>query len=372
MSVSPRHLSILAILVAAVVGVLLLTTGKGPEPGTTTPGRSASGAGDSLPGGKGRGPSGGARPVRERVPREPAEALAALRELGVDVVTPVPGRLYYELALKEMPVDEDGTPLFSSGEAFLEEVVLTALELDQRVRKFTLDGESLSLADLGAIGQLEELEVFDLANAGEVTDLAPLGQLERMRELSLRTCPGISDLAPLHGLKRITDVSLNDTGVTDLAALGRNNTLRTVHISHGTPVKDLSPLSTCSNLKSLTLAFVEPDTTSLANLPRLQSLSLIDVPLADANALQGLTRLRTLQLRGTGLTGLEPLAGLRDLRYLGVESPHITRLNPLYGLENLESVSLVGTEVAPVEVELLRDRLPETRIELSPAPAPPR
>jgi Leucine-rich repeat (LRR) protein len=157
----------------------------------------------------------------------------------------------------------------------------------------------------------------------------------------------------------------------------------------------LERISRCANLVSVGIqdasAVSDAGVSHLANLPRLQSLSLRDSNVSDAG-LAHLVGLERLSLRGAPLTGVgfAELRSLRKLTYLTLTSTqtndrglaHIGALHSLGRLTldgtsitdlglvslidcvHLTAISAVGTEITDGGIKVLQEQLPRCSVYL--------
>ena len=318
--------------------------------------------------------SGRSRPTYRVLPdpvaMEPEEARTRLKALGVQIKHGR-GRSRYELTLNRIPVSEDGEPMFANGDDYLMAVAEAAVSLDLPVTKLSLNGTSVDFEDLTALQWLSDLDSIELLNSDLIRNLAPVAGLEKLRTLSLRDCEALSDLAPLAEHPALRKLDLHRTAVSDLSPLASSPELNIMSIVRSEGIKDLSPLADHPKLRVVTIAMSEPDPASLAKLFQLDSLTLLDVPLQSAAFLRDMREIRTLNLRRTGIGSLVPLANLRRLRQLSIEGAEASHFEALANLRNLDVLTLSGTAITSEEVEDLRERLPETRFQVSRSGDPP-
>lgn len=114
-------------------------------------------------------------------------------------------------------------------------------------------------ADLEPFAQFSGLKSLSIDWAPKVTDVSPVGTLKSLQELFLRDLPVVRDLAPIRGLSELKALSISG---------GVWKALR---------IETLSWISSLEELRTLELFNVkvaDDDITVLAQLPRLESLSL--------------------------------------------------------------------------------------------------
>ncbi|MBR6562217.1 MAG: leucine-rich repeat domain-containing protein, partial [Oscillospiraceae bacterium] len=104
------------------------------------------------------------------------------------------------------------------------------------------------------------------------------------------------------------------------------------------------------------------DLSPLAQLTKLESLTLTDNRISDLSPLGSLTELSFLQLSGNQIRDLSPLRDLPNLRSLYLDSNLIEDFSPLESMTSLKTLSLRKMEMSLKQLESLREALPECNI----------
>ncbi len=148
------------------------------------------------------------------------------------------------------------------------------------------------LSDISVLAEFTQLESLDLAD-NEVSDVTAIAGLTRLRSLSLRDNPlDLENLVVLSGLTQLEYLNLRNTGLRDLSGVQEFRNLGHLDLRGNSDLSSIVPL---------------------ASLPRLHTLVLRDVPVAqDVHVLESLPSLLWLDLRNTGVADLMPLARLME------------------------------------------------------------
>jgi internalin A len=160
--------------------------------------------------------------------------------------------------------------------------------------------------------------------SGDITDLnmATLVELDASYE----------DIAHLQGIQHAINLTDLDLGGNPL-----------------TNDSDLQLLAQLTRLERLTLSGTDltilPD---LSALSMLESLYLAGVPITSLSPLSGVTSLKRLQFANCDVSDLAPLADLANLEYLSFQNTEVANLGPLAGLDNLRNLSVMHSPVADV------------------------
>lgn len=198
------------------------------------------------------------------------------------------------------------------------------------------------------------LERPDLKDA----DLKVLATFTGLRSLYIEDGPGVTDNGIQHLAKssKLCNVALFNTRVTagGLSHLPARDSIRILWIG-GPLVTDesLAQLDQLSNLSDLSIGdsrgITDAGMAHIANLRRLESLSIAKIPITDQGLqhLSSLTRLRSLTLRGEGVSdaGMQHIAQLTELVSLRLGETnvgdtgvtHLTALNKLGYLDLMPS-----------------------------------
>jgi len=81
--------------------------------------------------------------------------------------------------------------------------------------------------------------------------------------------------------------------------------------------------------------------------------------LSNLQPIERLQKLKELDLSGTRVSDLQSVATLPALEALRVDSTLVANLKPLYGLKNLRALDLGSTKTSMIEIEKLKDALPD-------------
>ncbi len=104
------------------------------------------------------------------------------------------------------------------------------------------------------------------------------------------------------------------------------------------------------------------DIAPLAQLTKLQTLTLSQNELDDISVLSSLKNLTYLQLADNKITDLSPLKELTMLKSLYLDGNPITDFTPLYGLTGLTVLSLNNIELSDDQLSTLKNKLPDCDI----------
>jgi len=100
------------------------------------------------------------------------------------------------------------------------------------------------------------------------------------------------------------------------------------------------------------------DIAPLAQLTKLENLSLTDNNITSIAVLSGLKELNFLHLGGNLISDLAPLRGLTKLQTLYLDGNPVTDLSPLYGLTSLTTLSLKNIDIDQEQIKALKNALP--------------
>lgn len=144
----------------------------------------------------------------------------------------------------------------------------------------------------------------------------------------------LSDFANCRSLEELylSSLALEElSGVTDLAGL---ESLTKLSVMGSANLRDIGGLSTLSNLTELWLCSIEPDSfNELADMERLEMLTIID----------------------TNLESFEPVSAMQALRILYVEDVPATDAGLLADLDKLEILSYIS-DMPSIDFSLLAER----------------
>ena len=217
--------------------------------------------------------------------------------------------------------------------------------------------EDLDLTPLAGLTKLTTLQIYrngGNSTAGGVTHLEALSGLTNLTELRLDTGDNITTLDPLANLTKLRALNLYNYGsnnyyaLTDISGIADLTDLTELRLYLG-DVKDLSPLEGLTKLQSLNLSgnFTTDDLSFLRGMTDLRELQINpynngSLQLDDLTDLANLTKLQTLSLQADNLgslRGLENLTDLREIRMYGSDATY-TDVDPLTNLTELQSLSL--------------------------------
>ncbi|HHU21900.1 MAG TPA: tetratricopeptide repeat protein [Clostridiales bacterium] len=106
------------------------------------------------------------------------------------------------------------------------------------------------------------------------------------------------------------------------------------------------------------MGLTDEDISPLAQMTKLENLSLTDNNITSIAVLSGLGELNFLHLGGNIISDLAPLRGLTKLKTLYLDGNPIRDPSPLYGLTSLTTLSLKNMEVDPEQIKALKEALP--------------
>lgn len=307
-------------------------------------------------------------PARQSTART-AAALAALESLGVECeegLAQEPGeqrsyQLYLRLNLSQQAQVARGR--FDSFPAYLETVVAAALQLGVPVEKLCLSANE-DASDISAIGKLADLKSIELVDCSGLKDLSALKPLAKLERLSAGD-EDLEDISAVAGLSGLKGLSLSGTKVSDLSSLGKLTGLEELSLINRVPVSDLSPLAACTGLRQLNLGNLENmDLAPLAEMKGLEILWLNGISLEDPGLLANLGKLQNLSLRNTGLTNLSNLPALPELRLLDVAVQAAGAQETLPRYPNLEDLRLNASPLTEDEQMAVQQAYPSAKIHL--------
>ena len=248
--------------------------------------------------------------------------------------------------------DRDGVPrLMVHSAKSLDPVALSQLSGIGSLRGLSMPPDQASLAGLGQVTQLRELDVTNntLLDSDELSHVTPLANLER---LILTASPGIGDGAAAHlaPLTQLRSLYLNRTGIGDAGL--------TAMLQGGLPALRGLHLDRC--------AVSDAIVPELLARPALEHLDLIGTALSDAGLeqLTPLTQLSALAIGGeSDLMGEAPVLALTGacsgLLYFRALSANVgdTALAHLGGLQALTELDLSYTLISDAGLPQLYDVL---------------
>ncbi|MEC7564817.1 MAG: hypothetical protein VX738_03955 [Planctomycetota bacterium] len=226
---------------------------------------------------------------------------------------------------------------------------LRALRLSGESGLTTVDDGAL--ADVGKLTNLKALFLDHLWVGENLTDLAPLQSLEELYlaktlidDDSLKAIQQHPKLKKL----RISQTQITDAGLEQLTTLTH---LTDLDLSENSVISDrgMAPISKITTLQKLNLwrvALSDEGIRQLAPLVNMQWLNLDNTSLSDA--------------------GLVHLSNMNKIAFLHLGSTTITDegLHHLAGLTSLKDLKVTRTAVTQDGVQMLKEKLPTTEIQL--------
>lgn len=166
-----------------------------------------------------------------------------------------------------------------------------------------------------------------------------------------------------------TELNQPDGPLLDTALAGI-----TMLIAENRSIVSLTGIELCVNLRTLKLHATGPlDLSPLQSIASLNSLEILDIPIAGISGLDTLDQLAALTLSRTGISDLSPLSGLLNLGNLNLSDNAISNLEPLASLTGLRILNLSHNQVEDISslsglTELVDLDISNNRIEnISPA-----
>ena len=238
------------------------------------------------------------------------------------------------------------------------EGVITKTELLQ-LDRFDLARSLIS--DVKPVGQLRGLHLLILDN-NYVENLEPIGNLTKLDVLYLGF-NRIDDVSPLARVPQLRRLDLGDNRVADLEPIGRISTINVLKVRNYL-LTTLGPLELLKDLRTLDasgnqITHLEP----MSKLLRAESLNFSKNKITSIRPLANLRALELLNLNDYVIRDIAPIAQLNEVKILYLERNRITNVTALAGLQRLELLSLGGNPIPRSEVELLREALPNCRID---------
>ena len=177
----------------------------------------------------------------------------------------------------------------------------------------------------------------------------------------------LRDIVGIDFMADIVGVELRMTSVTDLAPLAELPKLQWLSLED-TSVTDLTPLAGLDNLRELWVEYTPvSDLTPLAGLPNLQELHLDYTPVRDVTPLAESENVRILTLRGTKVADVSPVARMNNLHTLDLSRTPASDLTPLAASKNLQRLGLLYSPASEEHVTTLRQAMPRCEVDWCPA-----
>ena len=158
---------------------------------------------------------------------------------------------------------------------------------------------------------------------------------------------GIEDLTGIEHAQNLDFwLDLGNNNISDLSPLAELKKLERISLA-GNNISDLSPLAELKNLKFLYLYDNNiSDLSSLAELKKLEILLLRGNNISDISAIVGLTQLETLDLNKNNISVIPPLAELKKLETLGLTRNNISDISGLAGLTQFFAFDLRDNNIS--------------------------
>ncbi len=236
----------------------------------------------------------------------------------------------------------------------LEGLTIDAMTIDGPPTMEALVEAELTELDLAAwdwTASAAGLRVLEIRHGdGLVWD--SVADLTELRRLSVLTTfdgdLGLDDFGFAAGLTNLEELYLDRRGTArDLAPLAELP-LRVLHLE-GFPIDDLSPLGATVTLEELSVRGASIDTLEpLGPLTNLHTLEVSAAGLRTVDGIESLTALERVQLGQNPIQDLGPLSGLTGLTELYLDETQVADLTPLASLTELTRLSLWGAPVTDI------------------------
>lgn len=233
----------------------------------------------------------------------------------------------------------------------------------------------------------DAVTAVSIADGAKLTDedFRQIARLSGLTMLTLSNCPNDKQLAILADLPKLEYLQTNlaevtDEGIKPLAQLKSLKTLKFFHPGKSFSGSGLAQLAEMPNLQSLTvagsLAFNDEGLTAVARLVGLKELRTWHAGFTDegVKSLKALKNLKSLYL-GQRLTYKPPacpsdqtigiLVEIKSLESLQLDEARLSfaALEQLKQLPALKKLTLGGIDIARDDVERLRKKLPEVKVD---------
>jgi Leucine-rich repeat (LRR) protein len=213
----------------------------------------------------------------------------------------------------------------------------------------------VDIASLAHLANLKKLYLWNL----NVHALTPLNSLRQLEELDIKNSP-VSEISALAKLTNLRDLVLVYTNVSDISAIGGLTNLR--RFAYKAEADDL-PSNNPSRARV-------SDISSLANLTKLESLTLERARCNDLAPIRNLAKLKLLNVDGTPISDLSKIATCKNLTDLGIEGTQVKDLSSLSELKQLEILDMRGVPAKDVSVLLGLAKLQSLSIDGTPEAMP--
>ena len=219
----------------------------------------------------------------------------------------------------------------------------------ERLRIGIRDDE-LDLAPLGYLRELKELSIYISSECNP--DLSFMEKLEKLEKLNIQTGESV-DLSPLGSLSGLKEFSMAYQDVPDLSFLKELDQLEEVTMIKVSGLKDISCFQDMVNLKSLNISYVDDvDLEYLRKCENLESINIAGQNIRNPEVLANMAQLRSLYLnniyQGQDAFDLSPLAQLPELDSVMLIYLPIEDVSPLAEADSLTFICLAGTCVEDI------------------------
>lgn len=212
-----------------------------------------------------------------------------------------------------------------------------------------VNGEEVT--DLSSVKGHDCLLSVSIENT-RVTDLSPLAALPNLKVVSLGDNPLLEKVAPLASAPRLRGLTLySGTRISDLRTLSQSPLLD-LTLDRASSV-DIHQVANLTRLERLSIRNIPFDTLApLASLASLEKIYLIELPAKDNGFIVSLANLETYYCVESSLPTIEPLRNLTRLRHVTLLDCGVTDLEPLRGKSGISFLQ-VDEIIDPKGFELL-------------------
>lgn len=226
------------------------------------------------------------------------------------------------------------------------------------------------IAKIDFLENLTQLKNLDLS-VNFLSDIYPLKNLKNLEKLDLSS-NRIINITPLKFLKNLTKLKLSFNSVKYISVFRFIPQLQILEMSN-TRFENISPMQYLSALEKLNASFSNLyDITAFLNLKSLRIMLLNNNKIHDIFSLKNLTNLTVLDLSHNQITDITPLSNLINLQILKLDFNNISDITPLanlkklevlsIGLGNLDNRKITGNPVYEHQINWLREKLPNCKI----------
>lgn len=239
----------------------------------------------------------------------------------------------------------------------IEEVVIEDPAIDQAIRQ-QLQVSSDHILYSNELWGITALSVpYDAKSLSDLSKLPFLARLT-MEGMKFEDLSALGSLTSLEELV-LSEMTLSEADLKTIAALPKLRSLTMVQCS----LSGISPLSGATGLTYLNLGGnTIRDLTALEQLTKLSQLYLTHNAVTDLTSLSKLENLEVLDLSYNSIATPAPLSGCIKLKELDLSNNALTDLNGLSGLTSLETLSVAFTGLTDVGVLALNTSLTDLDI----------